>query len=69
MEHRYALIVGIDHYNDSKHFIHLRFAQTDARALQHNQVHGPRRARAIPIMKLKFNCENSVLFDHRPATW
>jgi WD40 repeat protein len=33
MEHRYALIVGIDHYNDMQHFIPLRFAQTDARAL------------------------------------
>jgi WD40 repeat protein len=33
MEHRYALIVGIDHYNDTNHFIPLRFAQADARAL------------------------------------
>ncbi len=33
MEHRYALIVGIDYYNDSTHFIPLPFAQADARAL------------------------------------
>src|SRR5712692_7399370 len=33
MEHRYALIVGIDHYNDTAHFIPLPFAQADARAL------------------------------------
>src|SRR5947208_17172785 len=33
MEHRYALIVGIDNYNDTAHFIPLPFAQADARAL------------------------------------
>ncbi len=33
MEHRYALIVGIDYYNDTNHFIPLSFAQADARAL------------------------------------
>ncbi len=33
MEHRYALIVGIDYYNDAAHFIPLPFAQADARAL------------------------------------
>lgn len=33
MEHRYALIVGIDSYNDTKHFIPLSFAQADAHAL------------------------------------
>src|SRR5579859_3019209 len=33
MEHRYALIVGIDYYNDTTHFIPLPFAQADARAL------------------------------------
>ena len=33
MEHRYALIVGIDSYTDTGHFGHLSFAQADARAL------------------------------------
>ncbi len=33
MEHRYALIVGIDNYTDTEHFGHLPFAQADARAL------------------------------------
>lgn len=33
MEHHYALIVGIDYYNDSTHFIPLPFAQADAQAL------------------------------------
>jgi len=33
MEHRYALIVGIDYYNDKTTFIPLPFAQADARAL------------------------------------
>ncbi len=33
MEHRYAVIVGIDYYNDAAHFISLPFAQADARAL------------------------------------
>ncbi len=33
MEHRYALIVGIDYYNDTSHFIPLPFAQADAHAL------------------------------------
>src|SRR6266581_5063407 len=33
MEHRYALIVGIDHYSDTNHFMPLPFAQADARAL------------------------------------
>lgn len=33
MEHRYALIVAIDYYNDAQHFIPLPFAQADARAL------------------------------------
>src|SRR5437588_3360904 len=33
MEHRYALIVGIDNYNNTAHFIPLPFAQADARAL------------------------------------
>ena len=33
MEHRYALIVGIDSYTDTEHFVHLPFAQADARAL------------------------------------
>ncbi len=33
MEHRYALIVGIDYYKDSSHFIPLPFAQADAYAL------------------------------------
>jgi len=33
MQHRYALIVGIDNYTDTSHFIPLRFAQADARAL------------------------------------
>ena len=42
MEHRYALIVGIDHYNDMLHFIPLRFAQTDARALYELLIDGER---------------------------
>lgn len=33
MEHRYALIVGVDDYADTDHFIPLPFAQADARAL------------------------------------
>jgi WD40 repeat protein len=33
VEHRYALIIGIDHYTDASHFIPLPFAQNDARAL------------------------------------
>jgi WD40 repeat protein len=33
MGRRYALIVGIDYYNDASHFIPLPFAQADARAL------------------------------------
>ncbi|TMD52592.1 MAG: caspase family protein, partial [Chloroflexi bacterium] len=33
MEHRYALIVGIDYYNDAAHFIPLPFAQADAQNL------------------------------------
>ena len=33
MEHRYALIVGIDSYTDVDHFVPLPFAQADARAL------------------------------------
>src|SRR5947209_12802136 len=33
MEHRYALIVGIDSYIDVNHFLPLPFAQADARAL------------------------------------
>jgi hypothetical protein len=33
VEHRYALIVGIDYYNDSAHFIPLPFAQADAENL------------------------------------
>lgn len=33
MEHRYALIVGIDSYQDAEHFPPLSFAQADARAL------------------------------------
>jgi len=33
VEHRYALIVGIDHYNDDTHFMPLPFAQADARSL------------------------------------
>ena len=33
MEHRYAVIVGIEYYNDAAHFIPLPFAQADARAL------------------------------------
>lgn len=33
MEHRYALIVGIDYYNDASNFIPLSFAQADAREL------------------------------------
>ncbi|HLX41023.1 MAG TPA: caspase family protein [Ktedonobacteraceae bacterium] len=33
MEHRYALIVGIDYYTDAAHFIPLPLAQADARAL------------------------------------
>lgn len=33
MGDRYALIVGIDYYNDNTHFIPLPFAQADARAL------------------------------------
>jgi WD40 repeat protein len=33
VEHCYALIVGIDYYNDSAHFIPLSFAEADARAL------------------------------------
>ena len=33
MEHRYALIVGIDSYSDTNHFMPLPFAQADARAL------------------------------------
>src|SRR5437868_7124914 len=33
MEHRYALIVGIDSYTDANYFVHLPFAQADARAL------------------------------------
>ncbi|HLL80610.1 MAG TPA: caspase family protein, partial [Ktedonobacteraceae bacterium] len=30
MEHRYALLVGIEHYNDAQHFIPLPLAQADA---------------------------------------
>jgi len=33
VEHRYALIVGIDYYNDAAHFIPLPFAQADAQNL------------------------------------
>lgn len=33
MKHRYALIAGIDYYNDTGNFIPLPFAQADARAL------------------------------------
>ncbi len=33
MEHRFALIVGIDHYSDTRQFIPLPFAQADAKAL------------------------------------
>jgi len=33
VKHRYALIVGIEYYNDAGHFIPLPFAQADARAL------------------------------------
>jgi WD40 repeat protein len=33
MKHHYALIVGIDHYTDTGHFIPLTFAQADALAL------------------------------------
>jgi WD40 repeat protein len=33
LKHHYALIVGIDNYTDSEHFIPLAFAQADARAL------------------------------------
>ena len=33
MEHRYALIVGVDYYNDTANFIPLPFAQADAYAL------------------------------------
>jgi len=33
VEHCYALIVGIDHYNDSTHFLPLPFAEADARSL------------------------------------
>ncbi len=33
MEHRYALIVGIEHYNEAQHFIPLSLAQADARSL------------------------------------
>lgn len=33
MKHHYALIVGIDNYTDSAHFIPLAFAQADAQAL------------------------------------
>src|SRR2546430_9093794 len=33
MEHRYALIVGIDSYTDANYFVHLPFAEADARAL------------------------------------
>lgn len=32
MEHRYALIVGIDYYKETAHFIPLPFAQADASA-------------------------------------
>src|SRR5947209_217158 len=42
MEHRYALIVGIDHYNDATNFIPLPFAQADARAL-HELLIDPER--------------------------
>lgn len=42
MEHRYALIVGIDNYNDETHFIPLPFAQADARAL-HELLIDPER--------------------------
>src|SRR2546425_10669098 len=33
VQHRYALIIGIDYYNDNSHFIPLTFAQDDAQAL------------------------------------
>jgi len=33
VEHRYALIVGIEHYNEAQHFIPLSLAQADARSL------------------------------------
>ena len=33
MEHRYALLVGIDYYTDTEHFIPLPFAQADAESL------------------------------------
>jgi hypothetical protein len=33
VKHRYALIVGIEYYNDASHFIPLPFAQADARVL------------------------------------
>jgi uncharacterized protein YjiK len=33
VKHRYALLVGIDHYNDAQHFIPLSLGQADAQSL------------------------------------
>src|SRR6266487_4194153 len=59
MEHRYALIVGIDHYNDTSHFIPLPFAQTDARALYELLV-DPERGGWLP--------ENVVYLEGKAAS-
>ncbi len=59
MEHRYALIVGIDNYNDATHFIPLPFAQADARAL-HELLIDPERG--------GWNAEDVVFLSGDAAT-
>ena len=59
MGNRYALIVGIDHYNDTSHFIPLPFAQTDARALYELLV-DPERGGWLP--------ENVVYLEGKEAS-
>src|SRR2546421_704918 len=59
MQHRYALIVGIDTYNDATHFIPLPFAQADARAL-HELLIDPERG--------GWNAENVVFLSGDAAT-
>lgn len=59
MEHRYALIVGIDHYTDAAHFIPLPFAQADARAF-YDLLVDPERGGWLP--------ENVTLLTGESAT-
>jgi hypothetical protein len=47
VEHRYALSVGTDYYNDTTHFIPLPFAQSDAHIL-YNMLIDPERRSLFP---------------------